>query len=43
LLVLADGEKLFDGTFPELRREAGNGADDDPEAAFVGFLSKRGH
>jgi ABC-2 type transport system ATP-binding protein len=43
LLVLADGEALFDGTFPDLRRDAGDGAEGDPEAAFVRFLRKRGH
>jgi ABC-2 type transport system ATP-binding protein len=47
LLVLADGETLFDGTFPDLRREAGPGTDagaeGDPEADFVRFLRKRGH
>jgi ABC-2 type transport system ATP-binding protein len=44
LLVLADGEALFDGTFPDLRRAAeAGGRDDDPEADFVRFLRKRGH
>jgi ABC-2 type transport system ATP-binding protein len=46
LLVLADGEALFDGTFAELRRAAGpqpRGAADDPEADFVRFLGRRGH
>jgi ABC-2 type transport system ATP-binding protein len=47
LLVLADGEVLFDGAFPDLRREAGDGAGDDadgdPEADFVRFLRKHGH
>ncbi|MGH2956613.1 MAG: ABC transporter ATP-binding protein [Solirubrobacterales bacterium] len=46
LLVLADGEALFDGTFPELQRqagEAGDGTDGDPEADFVRFLSRHGH
>jgi ABC-2 type transport system ATP-binding protein len=47
LLVLADGESLFDGTFPDMRRDAGDGADDaadgDPEADFVRFLRKHGH
>lgn len=44
LLVLADGEALFDGTFPAMRRAAGaRGAGGDPEADFVRFLKKRGH
>jgi ABC-2 type transport system ATP-binding protein len=43
LLVLADGEALFDGTFPDLRRDAGDGAEGDPEADFVRFLRQRGH
>jgi ABC-2 type transport system ATP-binding protein len=48
LLVLADGESLFDGTFPDLRRDAddadeGAGRDADPEADFVRFLRKHGH
>jgi len=43
LLVLADGESIFDGTFPDLRRDAGDGADGDPEADFVRFLGKHGH
>ena len=46
LLVLADGEVLFDGTFPSLRRAAGarkKGESTDPEADFVRFLKKKGH
>jgi ABC-2 type transport system ATP-binding protein len=43
LLVLADGEALFDGAFPELQREAGSDGDGDPEADFVRFLRKHGH
>lgn len=44
LLVLADGEALFDGTFPALRRAAGaSGRAGDPEADFVRFLRKKGH
>jgi len=46
LLVLADGEKLFEGTFPVLRRQAGarpKGQSADPEADFVRFLQKKGH
>jgi ABC-2 type transport system ATP-binding protein len=44
LLVLADGEALFDGTFPALRRAAGaSGRGGDPEADFVRFLKKKGH
>jgi ABC-2 type transport system ATP-binding protein len=44
LLVLADGEALFDGTFPAMRRAAGlRGRSTDPEADFVRFLGKRGH
>jgi hypothetical protein len=37
---------LFDGAFPDLRREAGDGTGDgdgDPEADFVRFLRKHGH
>ena len=40
VLVLADGELLFNGTPAELR---GGGGDRDFEAAFVGFLRERGH
>jgi ABC-2 type transport system ATP-binding protein len=46
LLVLADGEALFDGTFPDLQRQAGSNGDGtagDPEADFVRFLRKHGH
>jgi ABC-2 type transport system ATP-binding protein len=51
LLVLADGERLFDGSPRELHRaveaEAAAGAAaaaaDDFEAAFVAFLHQRGH
>jgi ABC-2 type transport system ATP-binding protein len=47
LLVLADGEALFDGS-PEglrgaVRREAAEAADQDFETAFVAFLHHRGH
>ncbi|HET7177423.1 MAG TPA: ABC transporter ATP-binding protein [Solirubrobacterales bacterium] len=47
LLVLADGEALFDGTPDALReavrREAAGAADRDFETAFVAFLHHRGH
>jgi ABC-2 type transport system ATP-binding protein len=44
LLVLADGEALFDGSFAAMRREAGaRGAVEDPEADFVRFLERKGH
>jgi len=51
LLVLADGERLFDGSTRELHRavetEAAAGAPaasaDDFESAFVAFLHQRGH
>jgi ABC-2 type transport system ATP-binding protein len=46
LVVLADGEGLFDGGFEQLRREAGprpGGAVADPEADFVRFLAQKGH
>jgi ABC-2 type transport system ATP-binding protein len=47
LLVLADGEALFDGSPGELReavrREAPEAADQDFETAFVAFLHHRGH
>jgi ABC-2 type transport system ATP-binding protein len=47
LLVLADGERLFDGTPAELRalvaREADAGAGRDFEADFVTFLHHKGH
>ena len=43
LLVLADGEALFDGTFAAMRRAAGARGATDPEADFVKFLNKRGH
>jgi ABC-2 type transport system ATP-binding protein len=47
LLVLADGEALFDGSSADLReavrREAPEAADKDFETAFVAFLHHRGH
>ncbi|MDX6632194.1 MAG: type transport system ATP-binding protein [Solirubrobacterales bacterium] len=47
LLVLADGERLFDGTATALRseveRDSGAAAELDFEAAFVTFLHHRGH
>jgi ABC-2 type transport system ATP-binding protein len=46
LVVLADGETIFDGSFDQLRREAGprpEGSTSDPENDFVRFLRERGH
>jgi ABC-2 type transport system ATP-binding protein len=46
LVVLADGETIFDGSFAQLRRAAGprpKGASADPENDFVRFLHERGH
>jgi ABC-2 type transport system ATP-binding protein len=47
LLVLADGESLFDGSAEALReavrREAPEAADSDFETAFVAYLHHRGH
>ena len=47
LLVLADGESLFDGSAEELRGavrgEAPGAAGSDFETAFVAFLQHRGH
>ena len=44
LLVLADGEGVFDGTFAAMRRASAPGRRrPDPEADFVRFLHKRGH
>jgi ABC-2 type transport system ATP-binding protein len=46
LVVLADGETIFDGGFAELQSAAGPrpvGAVDDPENDFVRFLQQRGH
>jgi ABC-2 type transport system ATP-binding protein len=46
LVVLADGETIFDGSFNQLRRGAGprpEGTAGDPENDFVRFLKKRGH
>ena len=47
LLVLADGESLFDGSPAALRgavrREAPEAADRDFETAFVAYLQQRGH
>ena len=47
LLVLADGEGLFDGSAAELREavrgEAPEAAGSDFETAFVAFLQHRGH
>jgi ABC-2 type transport system ATP-binding protein len=46
LVVLADGESIFDGSFAQLRRAAGprpKGTAPDPENDFVRFLHRRGH
>jgi ABC-2 type transport system ATP-binding protein len=46
LVVLADGETIFDGSFDELREAAGpapGGDAPDPENDFVRFLRARGH
>jgi len=43
LLVLADGERVFDGTAAELHAAAPDGEGGDFEAAFVRFLRERGH
>jgi ABC-2 type transport system ATP-binding protein len=43
VLVLADGELLFDGTPSELERTVGDARTRDFEAAFVHFLHERGH
>jgi ABC-2 type transport system ATP-binding protein len=46
LVVLADGETIFDGSFAQLQRAAGprpKGASSDPENDFVRFLHERGH
>jgi ABC-2 type transport system ATP-binding protein len=46
VVVLADGETIFDGGFDELRRAAGprpEGTTEDPENDFVRFLRQRGH
>jgi len=47
MLVLADGEALFDGSASELREavrtEAPEAADRDFETAFVAYLHHRGH
>ncbi len=46
LVVLADGETIFDGSFAQMQRDAGprpKGTADDPENDFVRFLRKRGH
>ena len=47
MVVLADGERLFDGTAAELRAavasEAPEAADKDFETAFVAYLRHRGH
>jgi ABC-2 type transport system ATP-binding protein len=46
LVVLADGETIFDGSFAQLRRAAGprpKGTSADPESDFVRFLERKGH
>ncbi len=43
LLVLADGELLFNGPPAELKRLAMAGEGDDLEQAFVNFLKTKGH
>ena len=42
VLVLADGELLFEGT-PDALHEAVGSQEGDFEAAFVRFLHERGH
>ena len=43
MLVLADGELLFDGTAEELHAQAPEAGYRDFEEAFVAFLRERGH
>ncbi len=43
LLVLADGDNLFDGTAPELHAAVPEAGARDFEQAFVAFLRERGH
>ena len=43
MLVLADGEVLFDGTAAQLHAEAPEAGYRDFEEAFVAFLRQRGH
>jgi ABC-2 type transport system ATP-binding protein len=46
LVVLADGETIFDGSFTQMVRAAGprpEGSAADPENDFVRFLRKKGH
>jgi ABC-2 type transport system ATP-binding protein len=43
LLVLADGEDVFDGTAAELHAAVPDSDGRDFEAAFVAFLRERGH
>jgi len=43
LLVLADGEDVFDGTSADLHAAVPDGGSRDFEAAFVAFLRERGH
>jgi len=43
LLVLADGENVFDGTSADLHAAVPDAAGRDFEAAFVAFLRERGH
>jgi len=43
VLVLADGELLFNGPPAELHRESGAAEHEDMEQAFVAFLAGQGH
>jgi ABC-2 type transport system ATP-binding protein len=43
VLVLADGELLFNGTSDELKARAMSAEGEDLEQAFVGFLKGQGH
>ncbi|UJA21737.1 ABC transporter ATP-binding protein [Thermoleophilia bacterium SCSIO 60948] len=43
LLVIADGERVFDGSQAELRAAVPDSHGSDFEAAFVAFLHERGH
>jgi ABC-2 type transport system ATP-binding protein len=43
LLVLADGERVFDGSAAELHAQVSEAQGRDFESAFVAFLRERGH
>ncbi|MCB0858694.1 MAG: ABC transporter ATP-binding protein [Solirubrobacterales bacterium] len=43
IVVVAEGERIFNGTADELRRAVESGRPDDLESSFLSYLRSRGH